>query len=169
MIGAKEFAKKFKPKVRGKSDKYSWRLYQRIRTNGRERVYLMAHDIIQGVYEPNIDDLKSEVLRSSRIAVGRIYECGDFVGKRLSNIFSPSDKYSNYCYGGNEFATNKWIDITDWFWHRYEHYGRCAFVGDYSHEWQEINRNSRKCKHCGKHERRTVETRRKIERVEVWQ
>lgn len=90
------------------------------------------------------------------------------MGKRLSNIFSQPDKYFDHCYQGVMFATDKWIDITDWFWRRYEFYGRCAFIGAWGHEWQATNRNSRKCKYCGKHERRTVETRRVIERVEVW-
>lgn len=58
---AKEFAKKFKPKVRGKSDKYSWHLYKRIQKRGRERVYLMAHSLIQGIHEPDINDLKNDV------------------------------------------------------------------------------------------------------------
>lgn len=59
-------------------------------------------------------------------------------------------------------------DITKWFWKMYVQNGRCFVLGDIWHEWIQINRNSRKCRHCGKHERRHVETVRKVVRVDRW-
>lgn len=45
--------------------------------------------------------------------------------------------------------------------------GRCLFWKN-EHDWLQINRNARKCKHCGEHQRRTVVTIKKIERREAW-
>jgi len=62
---------------------------------------------------------------------------------------------------------DEWIEITDWFWENYLRVGRCLFW-KYEHNWIAINRNARKCAHCGEHQRRSIRTKRVIERKEIW-
>ncbi len=78
--------------------------------------------------------------------------------------------------GGHTKSTQVWalgigrmknlVDITDWFWKSYEAKGICLFT--YRHDWAHINRHSRKCKGCGEHQTRTIETRTERRRVEIW-
>lgn len=149
-----EIAKRFKPTSCGESDKYSWHLYERMKMFGRERVYLIAQKVSEVLYEPRIEDLKSEVLHPSKIAIGKIGAGGNFYGRSLDDIFLGYVKYDNHFWSNYRFATHKWKDITEWFWKRYENYGRCAFLGDYSHEWEEVSEVLRKCIYCEKYLRR---------------
>lgn len=65
-------------------------------------------------------------------------------------------------------ASNNIKDVTPWFWDHYLDMGTCFIVGDLKHDWIQINKNSRKCRHCLKHERRRVVSRTVHERWEEW-
>lgn len=159
------FANRFKPSVNGKSDKFSWRFHKRMLKYGREQVYLMAWSFVDGKKEISLDDLKGFV-SPARIAVG--FKDGDdwFMGDTLGGICRDGAPTSGWAFGPMH-NVEEWIDITDWFWTNYERHGRCMFF-KYLHSWVSINRNSRKCEWCGTHERREVETIKRIERREKW-
>lgn len=160
-----EFAESIRPAVKGKSDKYSWRLYQRTKKNGRERVYLMAWNGLIGYQAPDPSCLEQGFVPASKIALGQVQD-GFFHGGRLQTICTPGESLMDWAYSPAHHVA-EWIDITDWFWSNYLRHGRCLFfIG--VHRWTAMNRNTRKCEHCGKHERRSVVTRREIKRVEVW-
>lgn len=165
----KEFAASIRPAVNGQSDKFSWRLYKRAVERGQERVYLSAWHPLDGDFTPDLAALKAGDRRQAAgLMIGYpIAADGWFHGKRLLEVTREGASLSNFAYGPN-FNTKAWLDVTDWFWREYLARGRCIIHGDTVHEWLRITASSRKCAHCGKHERRTVETIRKVERVERW-
>ncbi len=161
----KAFAETIRPAVKGQSDKFSWRLHRRAIKNGRERVYLMAWNFLDGYRPAILDDLKADYVPARQIAIGSI-DREFFHGNTLHNICTPGTPAHDWAFGPGHHV-GEWIDITDWFWESYLRTGRCRFW-KYEHNWQTINRNSRKCAHCGKHARRSIVTIKKIERREVW-
>lgn len=161
------FAESIRPAIKGQSDKYSWLLYQRAKNKGRESVFLSAWCPIYGKIRANLDDLKKpEHMPSYRIMLGRRHSDGWFNGNSLSTICRKGARRMDWAYGPDH-GVRDWIDITEWFWTAYQRHGRCRFFRGV-HEWTQINRNARKCAYCGKHERRTVVTRKVIEREEAW-
>lgn len=165
MSGNKAFAASIRPAVNGKSDKYSWLLYQRALKEGQESVFLSTWCTVYGDVGASLDELKSERIPSSRIMIGR-RDDGWFHGNSLATICRPGARRMDWAFGP-QFGVANWIDITDWFWTMYQREGRCRFF-NFTHEWIAINRNARKCAYCGKHERRQIETRKTIEREAVW-
>lgn len=161
----RDFANKFKPAVKGKSDKFSWRFHKRMLKYGREQVYLMAWCGTHGKIDISLDDLNG-FIRPSRIAIGSMDGDRWFSGDTLAGICKDGGPTTGWAYSGAH-NIHKWIDITDWFWTNYERHGRCMFF-KHLHSWISINRNSRKCEWCGTHERREVETIKRIERRDKW-
>jgi hypothetical protein len=166
----KEFAASIRPAVNGQSDKFSWRLYKRALQRGRERVYISAWSVIWGDMVPNLEKLKAgDGEQRGLLMIGdEIGPDGWFHGKRLLEVTREGASLSNMAYGP-QFNTKAWLDVTDWFWREYLARGRCIIHGDLVHEWVAINANARKCAYCGRHERRTVKTVRKVERCESWE
>lgn len=163
------FANRFKPAVNGKSDKFSWRLYQRILKNGRERVYISAWDNMLGEeFTPDFEQLKQGCRKQlSRVMLGSEVEPGGwFHGRQAFKIMLTGTRVDESHAYSPRFNTSDWLDITDWYWSEYERIGVCLF--GHGHRFIKINRNSRKCEHCGKHERRQILTKKTIERREVW-
>lgn len=165
----KEFAAAIRPAANGQSDKFSWRLYKRALERGRERVYISAWCQVNGAVTPDLDALKAGDRRQRNLLmIGSAIEPGGwFHGKRLVEVTTEGASLQNFAYGPN-FNTKAWIDVTDWFWREYLARGRCIIHGDLVHEWVRINASARKCAHCGRHERRTVRTVRKVDRIESW-
>lgn len=164
----KAFAGTIRPAVNSRSDKFSWRLYKRALERGRERVYLSAWSQILGDVIPDFDALKAGDRRQvGQLMIGRAIEDGYFAGKRLVEVMRHGGSVRDMAYG-RDFNTSAWIDVTDWFWREYLARGRCIVHGDLVHEWVRINASARKCAYCGRHERRTVRSVRKVERVESW-
>ena len=161
----KAFAESIKPSVKNESDKFSWRLYKRALKNGRESVYLMAWNSIYGYKKPDIEILKSGFVPASILAVG-FKDDQWFHGATLRQICTPGGPNHDWAYTPGHHV-EEWIDVTDWFWSEYSRIGRCLLWSGV-HEWVQINRNSRKCAACGKHESRSIETVKKIQRQEVW-
>lgn len=161
----KGFASQFKPAKKHHSDKFSWRFYQRILKNGREKVYLMAWSPIDGIRELPEKPPK-DFISASSLAVGRIGDMGFFHGATLGTICTPNAPLHDWAYHRG-FNTEKWIDVTEWFWRNYKRKGRCLFYRS-THSWVEINRNSRKCAYCETLQVRKVITEKRIERYETW-
>lgn len=164
----REFAEAIRPSVKGKSDKFSWRLYQRALKKGREKVYLMAWNNISGAQTPDIDGMRSGFVSANVLAFGWIEDGANwFHGSTVRQVCTTGAPRHDWAYGPCH-RVGEWVEVTDWFWTEYQRIGRCLFY-KYEHKFVEINRNSRKCEYCGKHERRKVETIKKVERKEVWQ
>lgn len=167
----KDFAALIKPAVKGQSDKFSWRLYQRVEKLGRERVYIMAWDDMYGEpFTPDLAALKrGDKVQRNRLMIGTMRDGGWFSGLKLFGVtIRGRAAYASSMAYSPQFNTSAWLDVTDWFWDAYLRQGRCIIHGDQVHSWLTINKNARKCAHCGKHERRSIETIKKIERREVW-
>jgi len=167
----KAFASSIKPAVKGHSDKFSWRLYQRALKRGRERVYISAWNNILGQpFEPNLAALKAGCKHQRAwLMIGEaIGDDGWFHGLRMQSATRTGQRVDESFAYSPAFNTGAWLDVTDWFWKSYLERGRCIIHGDLSHKWLQINRNARKCAYCDKHERRTVRTIKKVERLEVW-
>jgi hypothetical protein len=169
----KEFAASIKPAVRGVSDKFSWRLYQRALKRGRERVYISAWNNILGIqFEPDLAALKAgDRKQRSWLMIGEEVESGGwFHGSRIQSVVRKGMQRVDESFAFSPaFNTGAWLDITEWFWSAYLAKGRCIIHGDQSHDWQAINRNARKCRHCGEHQRRSVVTVKSLKRLERWQ
>lgn len=167
----KEFAKTIKPAVKGQSDKFSWRLYQRALKRGRERIYISAwNNIIGEVFQPDLEALKAACRKQRAwLMIGEaIGEDGWFHGARLQGVTRKGQRVDESSAYSPGFNTGAWLDITDWFWDAYLRQGRCIIHGDWSHNWLQINRNARKCEYCGKHERRSIKKVQTIKRKEIW-
>lgn len=163
------FASRIKPAVRNKSDKFSWRLYLRAMRKGRERVYVSAKDNIYGTtFVPSLDALKAgDKLHMRLLYIGYMHDDNYFSGQPVRDVCRSGKGHCDYAYGPG-FNTANWLDVTDWFWDSYLARGRCVVWVDQVHEWAMINRNARKCLYCGKHEHRTVVTKKTVERIDSW-
>lgn len=156
-------AKDFKPEVKGKSDKFSWNLYRLLKEwEDDVSVIRVGWNFLNG--------------RCS-LDRGQLYVCrnpkdGDFLhGNEINHIMGQGPSKAHVAIGmmgKTPWWSHEWEDVTEWFFREYEAKGRCLIAPNWSHEWIEINANARKCKHCGKHEKRAVYTRRTAKRVEVW-
>lgn len=164
------FAEQIRPAVRGKSDKFSWRLYLRAAKNGRERVYVSAWDNLYGKpFSPSLDALKAgEKLHLRLLYIGYMHDGGFFSGQSVRDVCRHGKSHYDFSYGPG-FNTAGWLDVTDWFWGDYIRLGRCIVWPDQAHEWLMINRNARKCVHCGKHEQRRVITKKTVVRIDSWE
>lgn len=165
-------AEKYRPAVKGQADKYSWKLYQRMLKRGLERVYISSRDNVFGEQcePPSLEKLAAgDSSQARRLMIGERYDFDGqayFAGRQLRSALHTVGRNSELSYGpGNN--VEHWLDVTDWFWPEYERIGRCLF-DNYAHMWLTINKNARKCAYCGAHQRRSVETYRKIIRKEIW-
>jgi hypothetical protein len=169
----KAFAETIRPAVKGLSDKFSWRLFQRESICGKERIYIMAYHLVTGIHRtPDLDALKTgDGSQMSLLMVGeKIEESGWFHGAQLQHVVRKGMQKVNQSWAyGPMYNTKNWLDITDWFWAQYMIRGRCIFMHDvHAHSWIKINKNARKCEWCGDHQRRTVVTEKTIIRKDIW-
>lgn len=162
-----DLLEKIKPAVKGKSDKYSWFLYNWIKKNKflDLTVWFDTRSILDGK-ETNFD--------KKNIHIGQIWigsaESGWFHGSRLGSILGG--KYQTWA---NPWMKNTHIDITEWFWEEYLKDGRCIWdrnhdrwIADDENRYIYINNNSRKCRWCGEWQYREIKKEIKIKRSEVW-
>ena len=85
---------------------------------------------------------------------------GWFIGVPIG--FSPGEKVEIYAFkpGGKVIEEVKWSD--------YQRIGGCALTNRH-HKWVYANKQSRKCQHCGKWERKVVKTVKTVERRTLWE
>ena len=74
---------------------------------------------------------------------------GDFIGSRI-------------CYGSEKVETFCFVKTPD------ERIGGCALT-NWHHKWVYANKQSRKCRHCGRWERKVVKTVKTVERRTLWE
>lgn len=168
----KAFAETIKPAVKGKSDKFSWRLYQRALKRGRERIYIAAwNNIIGETFEPDFEALKAGCRKQlAWLMIGeQVHPDGFVSAARIQSVTRKGCGAIGELWSfGPGHRPEKWLDITEWFWDAYLRQGRCIIHGDYAHSWLQINRNARNCAYCGKHQRRQVLTFKEIKRQDFW-
>ncbi len=155
-------AKQFKPAVRGKSDKFSWRVFQFLNyyKDVDIRVMRLGWNIVYGKVP---------------LSKGQLYFVMDFdnglpVTANVQRVTVTGKDAAGCCvsWGGLPFVDLESEDVTDWFFLNYARIGLCLWQGDWAHDFIKINKNSRKCKHCGEHQTRTIKTKRTIKRSEAW-
>jgi hypothetical protein len=138
-----DFIKEIKPEIKGKSDKFSWNLYNWLKKNPNlYRIYKATWNPVSGIGEPD------------SYYVGNM-EDGWFSGLMLMRVCCGS-KHA-YAFGKAHDIDN-WIDITNEFYEKYREMGVCAIPNYYTcHNWEYKGKTTRQCKNCGIIEkRRTV-------------
>lgn len=174
-ITPKELASRTKPQIKGKSDKYSWRLHQHILRSHpcQLEVWISAWNCIDG---HNLEAIQlwhttKTMPRADHLMIGNMdgqYEGQGkwFHGKSLAQICSPLRERNRWAFSPGHH-TDQWVQITDWFWKQYINKGRCTFFPS-EHLWVQINASSRKCAYCNQHERRSIFTEQIKKRREIW-
>lgn len=147
-----------KPKIPKVSDRYSWSIYQWVKTNGTNFRVLL---------DPSEDEILTRRLYFIRNEGGR-----GTVGSNVHSIMSG--QRTLYCF--SLYPLHKYPDVTEWFWINYLRFGRCMvdpghskyFLGD-DERYTMINKNSKRCNWCGKYLKRNIRKQVSIERVEHWE
>ena len=147
-----------KPRVNGESDRNSWNLYRFVKKYGINKLRFYSnvpYDKIEKVYDIFVSTKEQKYSFLDRSETG-VRSGIELYGKRLINIFcSGYGLTSIYQKDKPELP----YDITEEFWKDYIFYGRCKFLGNMSHkynEWYETQqgnestRRVRICEYCGK-------------------
>lgn len=130
----------FKPKVKGESDFFSWKLYR----------WLYNHKDKTNIFKCNND-----------LWIGELWD-NDFVGVNLRHLCRYGRNPEIMCHSYE--TKDGWDDVNEWFWSEYSRIGVCAIHGDYAHKWNYLYPTKRKCEYCGKIETSYIETK----RIEKW-
>lgn len=158
-----------KPKVKGQSDKYSWNIY----------AWLNKHNKIYNnrIYYVENKEFDIENVSFDKIIFGEKINDGEIIGNTLNMIIHKGIKgESSFCMMKSlGWFNDDILDITDVFMSEYIKLGRCYLFG-HGDSWlaydedryTKINKNSRRCNWCGKHETRFIETEKIIKRKELW-
>lgn len=169
--------KKIKPKVKGKSDKYSWNLYKflhKLFSNKESGKYYknqlqilwLHHSRFDGSYlefdKNNLNLLQLIIMPLGKENGRSFYSMSSILTKGRSEEFALP------------WSLGKMTDITDWFFKTYEKDGRCIF--DRKHTGWMIGtedrftyvNNTRKCNWCGQWHTKEIHKIVKIKREEVW-
>jgi len=158
-----------KPQIKKESDKFSWGLYKCLKKNKNySKVFFSTWNPMNG----SKVELDWDNLNISNIIIG----FGDaekrrVSGERLRNIVSGTTM--EYCF---DYTPREFIDITDEFWERYQKIGRCLLFPHHKKFWLQGEKNrytyvngTRKCNWCGKWQKKHIEKKTAIERLEVWE
>ncbi len=143
----------YQPKIKGKSDFYSWNLFRWLRKQNKEPEYFRKTNVFKSEY--------------GALFIGTRYNKWNsaVTGTRLGQLCSSgSDR--TFPLVGVWSGSHKWEDVTDWFWSEYERIGVCAIHDNIAHNFTYLSDNTaRTCQYCGKVEKRRVEM---VERV-TWE
>lgn len=148
-------AEQVKPKIRGKSDFFSWQLYcymKKYKHPSEFRIWSATWNSCYGV-QPEKPSLHIGGERDGQWIHAR----------QLKNLCLVGQKVERYAYGAIHDTAN-WVDVTDAFWTDYMKKGVCAIHGDYAHKWHEEG-SQRKCEYCDKTEKKQIVM---VEK-EIWQ
>ena len=75
----------------------------------------------------------------------------DFIGSRICFVKTPETEV-----------------VAEVKWHEYERVGGCSLT-KWHHKWVYANKQSRKCRHCGRWERKVIKTVKTVERRTLWE
>lgn len=147
----------FKPAVKGKADKFSWQLYRWAKKHpARLKIWAGTWNSCTGI------DREKPVLY-----IGDDRDGNWIHARQLRNLCTHGANLQAWAYS-SPHDTKNWVDVTESFWREYLRKGVCAIHDDRGHDFTKINRNSRKCRHCGEHQTRTVVTKKTIKRLDIW-
>lgn len=139
-----------KPKVSGKADFFSWRLYQFALKKGEQsmQVFRSTWNPITG-HDPD---------REGLLYIGRRFDDGWFHGKDLRSVCAPFGPITQCWAYGPSHGIEEWRDVTEEFWADYLKRGVCAIHGDRAHKWgqDEDESDERTCLYCGKQEKKRI-------------
>lgn len=129
-------AQRVKPKIRGKSDFFSWQLYRWLK-KFPERHHIHEIDGVLFIGDKPDDGF----LHAAKL-------------RQLCLHGAPLQAWAfGQCHG-----VKRAKEVTQNFWTDYLRIGVCAIHGDFAHNW-ETNGDERVCVHCKKVERKTIEMR----------
>ena len=150
--------KQIKPRIEGESDRNSWNLYKFAKKYGIHKLKFYSdvpYDKIDKAYDIFVCTREEKYSYLDHSESGAEIGIGLW-GKRLIHIFCSGYGLTSVNYiDSSEFK----YDITEQFWKDYMFYGRCKFLGDMTHkynEWNEIQEDKisikkvRICEYCGK-------------------
>lgn len=128
-----------KPKVKGKSDKYSWNLYCFIRDYPH-----IAKNVFATKWNPysGYSNVPANDLFNQEIAIGFIDSTGIFSGSNVKSICLDQKNANNVLY--SKYYPDVIEDITDYFWENYIKYGVCFLEMNYEHKYNEL----KICEYC---------------------
>lgn len=134
-----------KPKVKAKSDFFSWQLFRWVRKNPHEcEIWKGTWNSFTGI------DKENPVLY-----IGIMHDRLDFIGRQLTQLCRMDQNLQSFSLDEN-FDLENWENITEQFWKEYKRIGVCAIHGDNAHDW-EVDGTLRTCNHCHKEEYQKVE------------
>ena len=81
-----------------------------------------------------------------------------------AGFITGSEKVETFCF----VKTPETEVVTEVKWDEYERIGGCALT-EWHHKWVYANKQSRKCRHCGRWERKVVKTVKTVERRTLWE
>lgn len=146
-IEKKEMLKLIKPEKDKASDKYSWLLYQRVKKNGIEDVYVSTWSAFDGHNPKRVESIDLGNTPSGLIMIG-LMDGVFFHGNSLANIWTPRRPRNDWAFGPAHH-TSEWVDVTDRFWSEYIEYGRCRFT-KMAHDYELSDDGmSKTCRFCG--------------------
>lgn len=146
-----------RPKVNGKSDFFSWRLFQFMRKHGcrYDKIYASNWNPVLGRME--VDSDPSKAIESGYLMIGHMDSHGWFGGRGLRRLCSGPSNGSLMCMSYSEdHGVSEWVDVTDLFWEKYLKIGVCAIHRNFAHEWSHDG-DLRTCIYCQKTEKRIIE------------
>lgn len=130
-------AQDFKPKVKGKSDFFSWNFYTFLKRTHKSRCL---------VYRGHWNSITGYDKSRPTLYVGQI-DGRDFFGKTIISITNGNRQEG--CYSHPNFHIEEWEDITEEFYEQYAKIGVCAIHKDRAHKW-DYQEERRVCQYCGK-------------------
>lgn len=131
-----------RPKIKGKSDFFSWRLYLYVKRYEKYH----AQRTIWAHLNP--------CTGSTALYIGSERD-GDWIhAQLLRGLCTTTGKVQRLAFGAVH-GTREWVDITEQFWSDYLKKGVCAIHGDYAHQWIE-SESERVCEYCKKREVKRV-------------
>ena len=131
-------AKSINPKIKGKSDFFSWQLYKWVKKYpDRTTIWLSTLNSIYGIYNKGSLYIGDE-------RDGEWVRC-----RQLTNLCTIGSHLNAFAYGPCHDVKN-WKNVTELFWDRYMKIGVCAIHGDFSHKWRYKAELERICEYCGK-------------------
>jgi hypothetical protein len=144
----------YQPKEKGKSDFYSWNLFRWLRKQDKESI-------------PALKKTKIYKTEDGALYIGSRYD------QKEKNVSGFSLRELCSAKSNNKFPavfwhpqSDRWEDVTDWFWPEYERVGVCAIWGDMSHDWIYLSdRTVRVCQHCEAMEKKKI----KMVKMVAWE
>ena len=137
---------KVKPKVRGRSDFFSWQLFRWLKKYPtRTTIWSATWNVCNGI------DPKNQSL-----FIGDQRDGSWIHARQLRNLCTSGSKLEAHAYGSSH-DTQNWTDISKAFWEDYLRVGVCAIHGDYAHKF-DVEGGTRTCEYCDKSERLTQKT-----------